>query len=238
MGINLNGLNSGMADTYSTLLSGAASGNSNTTDTTGTLLTDYASIKNGSYGKMIKAYYTKVADEEGLPSSTRREKKTVEKDAATASAANTAFKSADKLSKMTISEDNKDEVYSAVSSLISDYNEMIKSASKSKNESVQKQAEQLTNAMYNNFKLFGNVGITLNEDRTLSISESSFKKGEIGTIKTLFSGAGSFADKVSSRASAMYRYATDGKTVTAKNYTSTGSYSKTNTADSTINSVT
>ena len=47
MGINLNGLNSGLADTYSSLLSGASS--SSTSDSgMNSLLTDYASIKNGS----------------------------------------------------------------------------------------------------------------------------------------------------------------------------------------------
>lgn len=238
MAINLNGISSGLADTYSTLLSGASAGSTNAKDEIGTLLTDYASIKNGSYGKMMKAYYTKVADEEGLPTSTGRKSKTVEKDEAAASAANTAYKSAEKLSKMEISEDNKDSVYDAVSSFISDYNEMIKSASKSKNTSVQKQAEQLTDAMYNNFKLFGNIGITLNEDRTLSINKQTFQNGEIGTVKTLFSGNGSFADKVSNRASAIYRYATDGKSVTAKSYTKNGAYSTTNTGNSTINSAT
>ena len=57
-------------------------------------------------------------------------------------------------------------------------------------------------------------------------------------MKTLFNGAGSFADKVSSKASQMYRYANEGKSVTAKNYTSSGTYSTTNTTESTINSAT
>ena len=57
MGISLNGLNSGMQDMYSSLLGGSGDGAS-------TLLSDYASIKNGSYGKMMKSYYAKINEEE------------------------------------------------------------------------------------------------------------------------------------------------------------------------------
>lgn len=240
MGINLNGLNSGLADTYSSLLSGASS--SSTSDSgMNSLLTDYASIKNGSYGKMMKAYYKKaVAEEtEGSDKSTKTaSKKETQKDAAVASAAKAAYKDAEKLSSTDFSAEDMDGAYKAVSSFIDSYNSLVKSASKSSNESIQKQAEHLTNAMYNNFKLFGNIGITLNSDRTLSISKDSFKKANIGTVKALFSGAGSFADKVSSKASQIYRYASDGESVTAKSYTRTGSYSSTNTNTATIDSIT
>ena len=52
MGIGLNGLNSGLNDTYSALLGGGAGAG----EVGGaSLLSDYASIKNGSYGKMMKS---------------------------------------------------------------------------------------------------------------------------------------------------------------------------------------
>ena len=54
MGINLTGLNSGLADTYSTLL-GGMSGSSDGSGGVSSLLGDYAAIKNGSYGKMMKS---------------------------------------------------------------------------------------------------------------------------------------------------------------------------------------
>ena len=60
MGISLNGLNSGMADTYSTLLGGMSG--SDGTGGVSSLLSDYAAIKNGSYGKLLKAYYSEVPD--------------------------------------------------------------------------------------------------------------------------------------------------------------------------------
>ena len=82
MGISLNGLNSGLADTYSTLLSG---GSSTSDSGMSSLLTDYASIKNGSYGKMMKAYYAKAtADEDDEASTKKTSPGTGEKDALTA----------------------------------------------------------------------------------------------------------------------------------------------------------
>ena len=48
MGINLTGLNSGLADTYSTLLGGMGGGDD--AGGMGSILGDYAAIKNGSYG--------------------------------------------------------------------------------------------------------------------------------------------------------------------------------------------
>lgn len=66
MGIGLNGLNSGLTDTYSSLL-GSSSGSGEIGGAS--LLSDYASIKNGSYGKMMKSYYAKVKEEDEISSS-------------------------------------------------------------------------------------------------------------------------------------------------------------------------
>lgn len=238
MGISLNGLNSGLADTYSTLLGGSSSSSGMDASS---LLADYASIKNGSYGKMMKAYYAKASASEEDDSDSTSSKKTSsnkEKDALTASSASSAYKAAEKLGTTEFSEENIDEAYNAVSDFVKQYNSLIKNGSSSKNTAVQKQAEYLYDTMYSNYKLFAKVGITLNTDRTLSLDENTFKKGSTATMKTLFNGANSFADKVSYKASQMYRYANEGKSVTAKNYTSSGTYSTTNTADSTIDSAT
>lgn len=239
MGISLNGLNSGLADTYSALLGGSSS--SSGTDTS-SLLADYASIKNGSYAKMMKAYYAKVSasedDSEDDTSSKKTSSSSNVKDTLTASAASSAYQAAEKLGTTEFSEENIDEAYNAVSDFVKQYNSLIKNGSSSENTSVQKQAQYLYDTMYSNYKLFAKVGITLNTDRTLSLDESTFKKGSTSTMKTLFNGVNSFADKVSYKASQMYRYANEGKSVTAKNYTSSGTYSTTNTTASTIDSTT
>ena len=235
MAISLTGLSAGQGDVYSNLLSSNAS-SSSSSDVFGstTLLTDYASIKNGSYGKMMKAYYQKQEESEETSSTSDKDKK----DTTTATSASDCYKSTEKLNTEEYSEENMDSLYESVSAFIEDYNSMMKSAANSDISNVRKQAEWLNDTTYTNFKLLSSVGITMNTDRTLSLDEDIFKKANVTTIKNLFSGSGSFADKVSAKASQIYRYANGGASVTTKTYTSTGTYTQTNTEDATINSVT
>lgn len=244
MGISLNGLSSGLADTYSSLLSGAGSGSSGGFDGS-SLLTDYAAIKNGSYGKMMKSYYSKLKAEESEEDEKTSSSKTKKvKDSSSASAASALYRSASKLGTLNYddrSEENIEEITDAVSSFIKDYNSLMKSGSKSENAAVKKQTDALYDSYYSNYKLFAKIGITMNSDRTLSFDEDSFKKGftddsgRAGTVKTLFGGIGSFADKAADRASRIYRAAGDGEAVTsskARYAGSTGSTSSTTKTNS------
>lgn len=238
MGINLTGLNSGMADTYSTLLGGMSGGDD--AGGMGSLLGDYAAIKNGSYGKMLKKYYSKLEKQEAEESG-KTDQKTAgkTKDASSASAAKALYKSASTLENLNFddrSEENIGKITDAVSAFVKDYNNLMKSADKSKNTTVQKQAESLYNTYYTNYKLFSKVGVTLNSDRTLSFDQDTMKTalkdtehGKGATVKTLFGGIGSFADKAMNKASQIYRAAGDGESVTSSKakYAGTSSYAST-----------
>lgn len=221
MGTSISGLDSGASNVYSSLLGGgSASGGTGAS----TLLTDYASIKNGSYGKMMKAYYAKqkAAEEAEDDSTTSKKKSKTTTDAAAASAAKKFYDTASKMNGLNYSADNIDELYDKVSAFIKDYNSMITSASKSKNSTVQSQADSLNDYVYQNYKLLAKVGITMNSDRTLSVDEDTFKKvnektgsTNVPTLTTLFKGIGSFADKATDRASRIYSAASDGDAVTS-----------------------
>lgn len=251
MGINLTGLNSGLADTYSTLL-GGMSGSDNAGGVS-SLLGDYAAIKNGSYGKMMKSYYAKLEKQEAEESGEAGNSKSGKvKDSSSASAAASLYKSASTLTSLNYddrSEENIDKITDSISSFIKDYNSLMKSADKSENTTVQRQAESLYNSYYTNYKLFSKIGITMNSDKTLSLDEDALKKtladtekGHGATVKTLFSGIGSFADKAVNKASQIYRAAGDGESVTSSkakyasgvgrsSSTSTSSTSSTKDAD-------
>lgn len=242
MGINLNGLSSGMADTYSALLGGT--GGSDSAGGMGSLLGDYAAIKNGSYGKMMKNYYAKLEKQEAEESGkTDPNKAGKVKDSASASSAASLYKSASALSSLDYddrSEKNIDKITDSVSAFVKDYNSLMKSAANSENTTVRKQAESLYNSYYTNYKLFAKIGITMNSDRTLSLDKDAFKetladtdKGHGATVKTLFSGVGSFADKAVDKASQIYRAAGDGEAVTSSKakYAGVGSSSSSSTKD-------
>lgn len=238
MGISLNGLNSGMADTYSTLLGGMSGGDN--AGGVSSLLGDYAAIKNGSYGKMLKSYYAKLEKQKADESGETDQKKAGKiKDSASASSAAALYKSASALGSLNYddrSEENIDKITDSVSAFIKDYNSLMKNAAKSENTTVQKQAESLYNSYYSNYKLFSKIGITMNSDRTLSLDEDTIKKvladtehGNGATVKTLFGGIGSFADKAVNKASQIYRAAGDGEAVTSSKakYAGVGSSSST-----------
>ena len=227
MGIGLGGFNSGMTDIYSSLLGGGTG-----SDASSTLLTDYASIKNGSYGKMMKSYYAKTA--EGDSTSSKSDSKMKETDGASASAARKFYETASGMNSLDFSEENIDELYDKVSAFIKDYNTMIKNASNSKMDAVKAQADAINDLTYSNYKLLAKVGITMNSDRTLSIDEDTFKKvnektgaTNVPTLKTLFQGFGSYADKLTDKASKIYRASGESESITsarAKYAGSAGSY--------------
>ena len=241
MGISLNGLNSGMADTYSTLLGGM--GGSDDAGGVSSLLGDYAAIKNGSYGKMMKSYYAKMKKQEAEETGeTKQTKAGKVKDNASASAAASLYKSASALTSLNYddrSEENIGKITDSVSAFVKDYNSLMKNAGKSENSTVQKQAESLYNSYYSNYKLFAKVGITMNSDKTLSFDEDSMKKALAdtehangATVKTLFGGIGSFADKAVNKASQIYRAASGGDSVTSSKakYAGVGGSSSTSTS--------
>ena len=80
---------------FSALVGGAANPSSN-------LLSDYASIKNGSYGKLLKAYYAKQDAENASVSGDSRQKLTLMR-----SSADSLKKSADALNNPSLWEKKK-----------------------------------------------------------------------------------------------------------------------------------
>lgn len=236
MAISLSGLTAGLGDVYSSLLGGASS-SANSLMGSSSLLSDYASIKNGTYGKMLKQFYAKQKaslDEDSETSKTKSKNK-AGKDTATASAASALNKSASALNNLDYKEENVDKIYDSVSTFVKDYNTMIKNSSNSSVDSVNSQANVLNNYTYANYKMLVKAGITMNADRTLSINEDTFKKADMSTLKTLFKGNSSYASQVSSRASTIYRYSNNGSPL-KNTYSNSGKYSAPNTS-SMINSI-
>ena len=57
--------------------------------------------------------------------------------------------------------------------------------------------------------LLNKVGITINDDNTLSLDETKFKAANMSDLKALFSGSGSLADRVAQKASTLYNQSTN-----------------------------
>lgn len=221
-------------------------------------LSDYASIKNGSYGKLMKAYYAKDAADK--TASTGKDTETKKKSISTAAdsaktlseiekAADTMKESADSLlvkgsksvfrkknEKTTVSEEyDTDAIYKAVSGFVTDYNDLLSKTSAASSKNLQSKADTLAAVTSANAKLLSRVGITVNSDSSLSLDEEAFKKSDMGTVKNLFGTTGAYGYKVSAQAS-MIGYTAAKESTRSNTYTANGTYSNVYSAGNILNS--
>lgn len=247
---------------YSYLLSSLSSGSSSSSLGNLNFLSDYASIKNGSYYKLMKAYYTKNSSDSSSSSSmTSKSSISTASDTTKAlseveSAADFMKESADALlTKGTSSVFNKksvtktdenglstttkeydtDAIYSKVSQFVTDYNTLMKKTAASSSSTLQNKADNLAGVSSSNASLLSRVGITINEDKTLSLDEKTFKSADMGTAKTLFGTTGGYGYQVSAQAS-LIDFAAETESSKANTYTSTGTYSNAYSTGNILNS--
>ncbi len=213
-----------------------------TTNSSGDLLSDYASIKNGSYGKLVKAYYAKQDAENASMSGDSAKKLTFMR-----SNAESLKKSADALNDSTLWEKKKmskideetgeeteaedydwDAITKALKSFISDYNAVVEQAGDSDTKSVLRNATWMTGVTDSVKNLLSKAGITIGKGNKLVLDEDTLKKADVTTLKSIFTGSGSFADRISQKADSLSKVAnSEAAKAKGRTYTSKGGYSDT-----------
>ena len=177
-------------------------------------LSDYAAIKNGSYGKLLKAYYAKQDAEKNASSSD-----SVQKSALMKSSADVLKKSAETLNNETLWEKKKikkkdektgektevedydwEAITKAVKSFAENYNDVVEQAGNSNSKDVLRNAVWLTGIVESNEKILEKIGITIGKGNKMEVDEEALKNADISTFKTLFVGHNSFGDKVAMKA--------------------------------------
>ena len=180
-------------------------------------LSDYAAIKNGSYGKLLKAYYAQQDAEKASSSGD-----SVQKGALMKTGADALKKSADALNNEELWEKKKikkkdektgeeievedydfDAIIKAVKSFVEDYNDVVEQAGDSNSKDVLRNAVWMTGIVEANENMLSKIGITIGKGNKLELDEEALKKADISTLKTLFAGHNSFADKVSMKANSI-----------------------------------
>lgn len=209
-------------------LFGSTNSTSNSSVLSTNWLSDYASIKNGSYSKLMKAYYGGSSTASSMVSSSLSTSKDSSKTISSIQSSTDALKEASdellsKSSKSVFSSGDTDKIFSAVSKFIDQYNSVIDSAEDSETSGIQNRVNTLVNMTNANAKLLGNVGISINKDHTLSIDETSFKAAKQTTIKELFHSTGSYAYQVSAQAS-LLNYAATNEASKSNTYNSNATY--------------
>ncbi len=108
----------------------------------------------------------------------------------------------------TVTDYDKDAIYSAVNRFVDSYNDTLKNASVSTDRNVAGAAASMSRTTQILSKSLAKVGITTGKDGRLSLDEKTFKGADMDTVKSLFQGTGSFADNVSYAAGRIERAAT------------------------------
>ncbi len=219
MGINVNA-KSNYSFLFSSLGSGASGvGSSN-------FLSDYASIKNGSYGRLMKSYYGmakssstsssgKGSDSGYMIDRILEEKRNpkVSKDVQEANANLTTGLSNLKTSVATLQNDKTytdtengksavDKTVSAMKAYVADYNNVVNSA---KGSTLSNKTAYVANMMSStaaNADKLSEIGVTVNSNGTLSFSEDKLKAAGVSKVQELFSSKDimSYGSMIASRA--------------------------------------
>ena len=228
---------------YSFLFSGLSSTASNAASSN--WLADYASIKNGSYAKLMKAYYGKENTASKTAASDITKKDTTKKALAKVETATDALKeSADTLlaagkndlfaqKDITTKDENGIEtttkgydtsaIYNAVNSFVKNYNSVMAAVDDVSDTTVNNRTESLGNTTIANSKQLAKIGITMKNDGTLSLDKAAFMKADMSTVKSLFQGNGSYGYRVSAQSS-MINFAADHASTRSSLYTGSAGY--------------
>lgn len=213
------------------------------TDLLGINYSDYATIRSGSYHKLLKAYYsdaTSDAVKDTISNSTSIAKDDTKTLTRIQSAAESMKDSAEALQnsgsksvyeKVTTTDDkgvtttdyDRNAIYKAVEQFSTDYNELLDKAADSNTTNILRAAKTMVNYSKVNERLLAKVGITIGKDNQLSVDKTVLDKADVSDIKSLFQSRGAYGYQIQTQASLIDSYAKTEATK-ANTYGNTGVY--------------
>ena len=188
----------------------------NSNNSMGFNFADYAAIKNGSYGKLVKAYYAEdkadsTSTAKAVKASTSNTAKTSKADVDT-TGLNQMKKEADKL-KLSAEALNSDELWEkkdgkadmtkiagAVKDFAANYNNVIDQASKVSSKEVAQDVKFMTGMTDTFSKVLGKIGVTVGADGKMAVDEEAVKNADFATVKSLFSGNATYGSQIADKA--------------------------------------
>lgn len=232
---------------YTSLFGTSSTSSTNWMSGMTSLYSDYNTIRNGSYYKLLKAYYnqdssTTSSTEDSVSKSTSTEKKELTQIKADAagleeSAAALTAKGTDSLfakKEITTKDEDGNEtktleydreaIEKAVTAFVEDYNDTIESAGDATSTSVLRKTLQLTQNTAANKNMLAKIGINVGADNKLSVDKDTLQKARISDMQSLFEGKDSYAGRISDKASQIAATAVKEAAKTNALYTNTGNY--------------
>jgi len=215
------------------------------------LFGDYANIRSGTYGKLLKAYYAKVGNAEKttqdsianvLNTSQSSEAKALGKVRANAdslgiSASNLLAKGNKSVfskqevekvdektgEKTTSLEYDKEEIEKAVNQFISDYNAVLEKSADTDSTKVMGKTLDMIDQTETYKMSLEKIGISIGKDNKLSLDSEKFQAADMAAVEKLFNNSYSFGQQTMQKALQISSQATK-EALTANLYTGSGSY--------------
>ncbi|MBO4889761.1 MAG: hypothetical protein J5574_02105 [Lachnospiraceae bacterium] len=217
-----------------TSMLGSTGSNSNSGNSMGSFdFANYAAIKNGSYGKLVKSYYAgtdkAVNDEKAAATKAASSTKTKAKEEVDKTGLTQIKKDADQLKtsvedlgkedlwKKTEGKVDTDKLLTAVKGFADNYNKVIDQASKVSSKEISQDVKFMTGMTDTFNKVLAKAGINVGDDGKLSVNEEAFKKADEATLKSLFSGNGTYGSQIADKANSIVRDADLGTSIYGSN---------------------
>lgn len=198
---------------------------------------DYAAIKNGSYGKLVKSYYASgektVTQQKSASSKTADTSRAKTASKADDTGLTTLKKDADQL-KTSTEALGKDDLWKAagdkadagriadaVKDFADKYNKVIDQASKVSSKEVATDVKFMKSMTDTFSKVLAKAGINVGDDGKLSVDTEALGKADNAVIKSLFSGNGTYGSQIADKASAINRDAELGSSIYGSDATTT-----------------
>lgn len=226
-----------MSLSINTLLNGFGNTSSNSSYTSGlySSLSEYSTIRTGAYKKLLNSYFSKTQSTKASQTGTNYQVKgnsTVEKKQLTEvkDAADSLYSSAAKLTDTSSTkslfknaQSVTGEISSAVKNFVNDYNSLVEEAVDTSNSKVTGKVSFMTSQTNAYKSSLENIGITINDDKTLTVDEKKLNSADVNDVKKLFNGSSSMAYQTFVRASSISSAAENAST-TSGLYGSDGAY--------------
>ena len=177
---------------------------------------DYSTITNGSYRKLMNAYYAKNPSAKStLKSKDNPSVLTAQNATSMGNSIKDVMKESlwekknitetdEKTGEKTVRQDyDREAIGKALQKFTEDYNKVVEGAGNSDTMSVLRNGAWMTKTTSINSKLLSEAGITVGEDNKLSFDQDKLDKADISAVKTLFKGYGSYASQLLNRSNAI-----------------------------------
>ena len=189
------------------------------------LATEFNSIRSGSYGKLLSAYYKKMNSGDSATEAIQKENENRKLVGGNASSLKSAAKT---LSKMNFAEASEEDSLKAIKDFVSSYNSVIDTADDVNSKGILRNAVWMTNITKKSAGLLNELGISIGKDNKLTLDETKWASANTSTKTALFNGRQGFAEKMIYKASQMTNSSAEKASFTASAYKDNGDYTKVN----------